>query len=181
MKNRTKGVIAGIAGLALLSGGTTFALWSGNATLTGATIKNGDLAVTATSITWVDASAVSQHPGATVDLGAWLMVPGDTLVGTTTITTTVKGDNLLAQLGVETTAATQNTGVTVTYAVTQGATTLGSGTLGDAIPAFPVVDGGHYTVTITATFPTGTLGSSAGQKATTTLQDIDVTLDQVRA
>ena len=28
MKNKTKGVIAGLAGLALLSGGATFALWT---------------------------------------------------------------------------------------------------------------------------------------------------------
>ena len=180
MKNRTKGVIAGIAGLALLSGGTTFALWQDNTNVTGGTITNGDLAVAATPITWVDNSADRPtHP--TVDLTTWKMVPGDTLVGTTTITTTVKGDNLVAQLGVETTAATQNTGVTVTYAVTQGATTLGSGTLGGAVAPFAVVDGGQYTVTLTAEFPTGDLGSSAGQNAATVLGNIDVTLDQVRS
>ena len=88
MKNRTKGVIAGIAGLALLSGGTTFALWQDNTNVTGGTITNGDLAVAATPITWVDNSADRPtHP--TVDLTTWKMVPGDTLVGTTTITTTM--------------------------------------------------------------------------------------------
>ena len=59
MNNKTKGAIAGIAGIALLAGGTTFALWNDDTTnANGGIITAGNLEVATVGTTqWVDTSA----------------------------------------------------------------------------------------------------------------------------
>src|SRR5690606_2413486 len=147
MNNKTKGVIAGIAGLALLGGGTTFALWSDSATLTGATITNGNLDVTATgTMAWADVS--SDTVGAPVSIpsiGDWRMVPGDALEGSQSLTVEVEGDNLVANLLVDTVSATLPAGVTATYDVLRGATVVADDiALGTDTPITDV-ESGTYT------------------------------------
>ncbi|UJP39806.1 alternate-type signal peptide domain-containing protein [Cellulomonas palmilytica] len=130
MKNKTKGVIAGLAGLALLSGGTTFALWSDSDSIPGGTITNGELGVSATSVGWFDvspdrtdvtvaATPVTELDGHTVDLQTWRMVPGDVAEGTYGLDVTLVGDNLVANLDVTSSGGTTPLpeGLVVSYQV----------------------------------------------------------------
>ncbi len=179
MNNKTKGVIAGIAGLALLGGGTTFALWSDSATLTGATITNGNLDVTATgTMAWADVS--SDTVGAPVSIpiiADWQMVPGDALEGSQSLTVEVEGDNLVANLLVDTVSATLPAGVTATYDVLRGATVVANDiALGTDTPITDV-ESGTYTVVLNVAFGAAATGS---MEATTALQNVTVSLSQVR-
>ncbi|MBO0899659.1 alternate-type signal peptide domain-containing protein [Cellulomonas sp. zg-ZUI22] len=206
MKNRTKGVVAGVAGVALLAGGTTFALWSDSADVAGGTITNGKLDVEASALAWVDASPDRADKGHAIsNLTTWRMVPGDVVEGTSEIDVTLVGDNLVAELGVDTTASDADlpAGMTVTYAVYDGATTtpVATGALGDDTslrfaasregqaagnptnPSPTIVVGADGTaelkVVVTATFSGAVTGTtSAG--AATDLSEIGVTLQQVR-
>src|SRR5690606_180399 len=118
MNNKTKGVIAGIAGLALLGGGTTFALWSDSATVAGGTITNGNLEVAAIgALAWVDASSPRVDEDHTIDPATWRMVRGDVVEGTQGLGVALQGDNLVAELTVDAPEAVLATGVTVTYDV----------------------------------------------------------------
>ncbi|MBO0923061.1 alternate-type signal peptide domain-containing protein [Cellulomonas sp. zg-ZUI199] len=206
MKNRTKGVVAGVAGVALLAGGTTFALWSDSADVAGGTITNGKLDVEASALAWVDASPDRADKGHAIsNLTTWRMVPGDVVEGTSEIDVTLVGDNLVAELGVDTTAAANlPTGMTVTYAVYDGATTtdpVATGALGKdsslrfaanregqaagnpTNPAPTIVVGTDGTaelkVVVTATF-SGTVTGTTSAGAATDLSKIGVTLTQVR-
>jgi len=125
MNNKTKGVIAGIAGIALLGGGTTFALWSDSATVAGGTITNGNLEVAAIgTLAWVDASSPRVDEDHTIDPATWRMVPGDVVEGTQGLGVALQGDNLVAELTVDAPEAVLATGVTVTYDVLHGATVV---------------------------------------------------------
>lgn len=177
MNNKTKGVIAGIAGLALLGGGTTFALWSDSDTISGATITNGQLSVDALgAMVWTDESNdVSGSPE--IDLDTFRMVPGDLLRGSQSLEVEVEGNNLVADLLVDTAAATVPTGVEVTYDVLQGSTVLASDVaLGTDTPLTDVASG-TYTVVVNADFSSAATGS---MEALTTLQGITVSLTQDR-
>lgn len=129
MKNKTKGVIAGIAGIALLTGGSTFALWSADVPLLGGTITNGDLDVAAIgTLSWQDVSA-DRTPRA-ITLADWRMVPGDTLEGTQGLDVVLVGDNLVADLALTDTGSTLPAGVTVEYDVVVGGDVVATALLG---------------------------------------------------
>ena len=209
MRNKTKGVIAGVAGLALLSGGVTYSLWSDTATVTGGTITNGNLDVAAIGpLAWVDVSpdrADSPHP--ITSLATWRMVPGDIIEGTQGIGVALEGDNLVATLEVSsaTDPATFPTGISVTYDVLQGVTPIasdvplgtattmrlaagragqGAGAPVNAPPTVVITDivvpaTPNLTVVLRATFDPATTGQVSVQ-ATTVLGDVAVSLDQVR-
>lgn len=131
MRNKTKGVIAGIAGIALLTGGSTFALWSADAPLAGGTITNGDLDVAAIgTLAWRDVSA--DRTPQDITLADWRMVPGDTLQGTQGLDVVLVGDNLVADLALTDTGSTLPTGVAVEYDVVVGGTVLATAPLGQS-------------------------------------------------
>lgn len=135
MKNRTKGAVAGVAGVALLAGGTTFALWSDSADLDGGTITNGNLDVAALQTTWKDVSYDRADSPHDIDLATWQMVPGDTIEGTQGFDVALDGDNLVADLTLaDTGASTLAPGVTVEYQVVQGDQVLGTAPLGTPVP-----------------------------------------------
>ncbi|SFJ80579.1 alternate-type signal peptide domain-containing protein [Cellulomonas sp. KH9] len=120
MKNRTKGVIAGAAGVALLAGGTTFALWSDSASVAGGVITNGNLDVAPVGTpAWQDVSDDRADGPHAIDIDTWRMVPGDVAEGTYGFQVALEGDNLVAELKVDTAdpAATLPTGMSVTYDV----------------------------------------------------------------
>lgn len=136
MKNKTKGVIAGLAGLALLSGGTTFALWSDSDSIPGGTITNGELGVTAASVGWFDVSPdrtdvtadltpVTDLDGHAIDLSTWRMVPGDVAEGTYGLDVTLEGDNLVANLDITSANGTVSLpeGLAISYRVYDAAGT----------------------------------------------------------
>lgn len=177
MNSKTKGVIAGIAGLALLGGGTTFALWSDSDTISGATITNGQLSVTATgSMSWQDVSDATA-PVDITSIGDFRMVPGDSLQGSQSLDVVVEGNNLVADLLVDTAAATVPADVEVTYDVLRGSTVLASDVaLGTDTPLTDVASG-TYTVVVNVDFDYDAEGSMGD---TTALQDITVSLTQDR-
>ncbi len=125
MNNKTKGVIAGIAGLALLGGGTTFALWSDSATVNGGTITSGNLDVAAAgNVVWYDVSddradATATTPVTNIaahaisSIGTWRIVPEDTIEATFPIAVALEGDNLVADLVVTNPTAITGAGGTI--------------------------------------------------------------------
>lgn len=126
MNKKTKGILAGAAGGALLLGaGGTFALWSDSATVQGGSITAGQLDVEAQPLAWWDVSPAGTilHngtpgnvtvprpggpetlPGADisvpVDGGTFRIVPGDELVGLGQFDFTLQGQNLDAVVSVD--------------------------------------------------------------------------------
>lgn len=134
MKNKTKGVIAGVAGLALLTGGATFARWTAEGTVAGGSITNGSLAVAAGDMEWQDVSEDRDDSPHDID-SDWLMVPGDTARGVQELTVELEGDNLVANLSVERgDDESLPDGVTVTYRLLDGdGEEIGDGDLDDDV------------------------------------------------
>lgn len=208
MHNKTKGVIAGVAGIALLAGGSTFALWKDSANVVGGVITAGNLDVaTSAALAWKDVSDDREnHP--IKDLTAFRMVPGDTIQGTLGIDAALEGDNMVADLGFtlagKPVAEKPNLAdkVDITYTVSDAngkpLEGLAGVSLGDAsrltlrstdngepadlgireVPA--ALDGKtDFVVVVTATFTGETTGRDYAQAAVD-LQHLGVTLTQSR-
>ena len=156
-KNRRKGVTAiaaVVAGVVLLAGGSTYALWSDSDDVRGGTITAGDLDLKAFEAFSFDVSADRADSDSTVINGAelpltfaedqagevtnlkvvddqltghsigklatWLIVPGDTVAVLFPYTVTLRGDNLVAELTIDSTemvAARENTDMVYHYAI----------------------------------------------------------------
>lgn len=101
-KKMTKVVTASALGLALLAGGSTYALWSANATAnTEAAITTGDLKVTASAPQgWSDVSNAAA-PKAIASLADYRLAPGSTVQLKQDINTIVVGDNISGILTVK--------------------------------------------------------------------------------
>ncbi|MBO3088481.1 alternate-type signal peptide domain-containing protein [Cellulomonas dongxiuzhuiae] len=203
MQNKTKGLIAGVAGIALLTGGSTFALWSASDSIDGGEIINGNLAVTAEeSLTWVDASEDRTGGNHPIDLTTWRMVPGDIARGTQTITVELTGDNLVADLGLSYVVPQGGiaTDVTATYTLFDGSEEIATGIYGEGKTVrFAANDDGQgstadttspdvavvvdadgtktLTVVVDVAFDRNATGSMKGSSV---LQNMAVTLGQVR-
>lgn len=121
---RRIGVLAGLAGVVLLVGGTTFALWSDDSLKSGGIIANGNLDIayqgvatywdvspgdpdrtTTTPVTGIDAAAVT-------DIGEYRIVPGDVLEANYGFAAALAGDNVVAGLTVDFPTAQPIPGVT---------------------------------------------------------------------
>lgn len=113
-------VIATMAGMALLVGGSTYALWSAEVTFEGGTITAGSMDIIAGTMNAWDVSpdrvnlsedittAASNDMSATtlkgtdkaalINLATWKIVPGDTVALVFPYKVTLEGDNLVAAL-----------------------------------------------------------------------------------
>lgn len=99
MQKKTTGVIAGVAGAALLMGGTTFALWSDSADAPGGQITAGNLDVALVGDpAWQDVSADRTDNPHPIDLSTFRIVPGDTIEGSYAVDLALEGDNMVANL-----------------------------------------------------------------------------------
>ncbi|MDR2114602.1 MAG: hypothetical protein LBO75_04910 [Bifidobacteriaceae bacterium] len=109
--NRVRGLIAGAAGVALLLGGSTFALWSVSDTKGDSTsVKAGSMSVTAGSeVTLYDVSAdranidgdtetVTGRPGHAVTVADLDLAPQDTIAVALPFKVSVVGDNVVGKL-----------------------------------------------------------------------------------
>jgi len=133
---RRKAILAGVAGFALLLGGSTYALWTSSANLAGGEITAGDLSIAPGTFAAYDISAdrvdstggTEIVPGGvkghTIDLGTgatdWKIVPGDEAALVFPYTITLVGDNLIAELKTSANAlitANANNDMTFEYAV----------------------------------------------------------------
>ena len=202
MQKKTTGVVAGIAGAALLMGGTTFALWSDSDTVDGAEISSGNLDVAVigdpgSQWSWEDISADRTDNSHEIDLADFRIIPGDTIQGTVALDVALEGENMVAALGAELGAADGDlTNLDIDIAVTDSAgepVTLNSE--GDMVLAS--MDNGNphpqtlttvgstldssadVTVTVTVTFPASTGGQDHVTESIA-LDGATVTLDQVR-
>ena len=96
----TKGVIIGAAGLALLVGGGTFALWFDNEDVPGGTINSGelDLALTGAGVWHADTCGGTTIP----NIALYLISPGDVVCLVQPMDVTVTGDDIAATFAVDT-------------------------------------------------------------------------------
>ncbi|WAC50370.1 alternate-type signal peptide domain-containing protein [Frigoribacterium sp. SL97] len=118
-KKATAGILAGAAGIALLAGGTTFALWSDETAKPAAAISNGDMSINVNDGTWADVSTGVAKP---LNPATFRSVPGDKLRFTVPITLVASGDNAGATLGVKsgsTVAQLASKNATATYSLTE--------------------------------------------------------------
>jgi alternate signal-mediated exported protein len=129
-KRRVTGLIAGVAGLLLLLGGSSFALWTQTAGLATNDINNGTLDISAAPTSaqvWYDVSSdrldntTTMVDGATtgqvINLSSFNLIPGDTIEGDLTYVTALKGDNMVADLQLSASAAPTLNGVSLKYNV----------------------------------------------------------------
>lgn len=134
-KKRRKGLIWVAGGMALLVGGSTFALWSATDLFTGGTIQAGDFnLVLAEDMTFWDVSGDRNDGGETVigtdgvqagheiaDIDTWRIVPGDKVAASFSADITLEGDNLVGLLSVDGLGSNDliNTAMTYTYEIYQ--------------------------------------------------------------
>jgi len=124
--------IAGAMAAALM-GGSTFALWSSNATFSGGTITAGDLNVALSApVSFYDVSADrtdatetvlgtdGSQKGHVIDaIADWRIVPGDKVAAAFSSDVTLSGDNLVAKLSITGLSAigTGNASMSWTYEI----------------------------------------------------------------
>lgn len=152
MNKATKGAIAaGAAGILLVGGAGTFALWSDSDAVDAGTVSTGVL-------------SLSVNPAGVWSEDLSTIVPGDTLTYTTTVTVNATGDNLTGELEIDETSFNAAFGALaadyVTASVTHDAVD-GAGLLVDDVNANLMTfaeSATAYTfdVTITVDFPTNT-------------------------
>jgi spore coat-associated protein N len=144
-----KGAIAlGAAGLLLLGGAGTYALWSDSVTLDGGTINAGqlDLAVTSPGA-WADVSTGT--PVAIADIDAFPVVPGDVLTYSLSATLTAEGENLEATLAADPASITGDADLLADMTITTAVSTDGVAITG---PITEANDGDEIDVVVTLTF-----------------------------
>ena len=206
MQKKTAGVVAGVAGAALLMGGTTFALWSDSADVDGATITAGNLDVavvpdetSGSSWSWSDISADrTDSPHTIANLADFRIIPGDTIQGTIALDVALEGENMVANLGFTPGAVTDaslnnldidldvysDSDLSAPVALGPGDTiqlaSADNGAPGSlsTVPA-TLDDTGDLYVVVTVTFPASTADQDLVQTAVS-LADSTITLDQVR-
>jgi alternate signal-mediated exported protein len=180
--------VASTLGLALLVGGSTYALWSASEGLdSSATITTGDLQVASTAVqSWYDVTD-AEAPVA-IDLANYQLAPGNTLKLEQDINIIVVGDNisgnLVADLSV---VGGANALADATFdlklvnkdgVVVATTTQLGPEGLSAAVESLPQTDpaGETYTAEITVALPSDASDASKGESIN--LSVIDFRLDQ---
>jgi alternate signal-mediated exported protein len=149
MHKPLQGAIAlGAAGLLLLGGAGTYALWSDSVTLDGGTINAGqlDLAVTSPGA-WADVSTGT--PVAIPDIAAFPVVPGDVLTYSLSATLTAEGENLEATLAADPASITGDADLLADMTITTAVSTGGVAITG---PITEANDGDEIDVVVTLTF-----------------------------
>ncbi|MBO3094187.1 alternate-type signal peptide domain-containing protein [Cellulomonas dongxiuzhuiae] len=210
MNKKTKGILAGTAGIALLTGGATFAEWSDDATQDGGTITSGNLEVAPVGTpTWYDVSSdrtdgadlaglLTGRNGHVVDAN-WRIVPGDTAVAEFGFAVALEGDNLVANIDLTDIEALEGNGATVDYKVFNAAGTEitpatgnlirlrgadGASDLGGAAITRTELDDtettADVTVVVEVTFPDTLEDRDRVQTVVADLTDVGVSLEQVR-
>lgn len=107
MENKTKGALAALLATGLAAGGATFALWSDSETVDGGIVTAGnlDIAVLDTSGAFDVSPDRADGPHAIADLSTWRAVPGDVVEMRFDLDMALEGDNLVASLNENVSAA----------------------------------------------------------------------------
>jgi alternate signal-mediated exported protein len=127
MHKPLKGAVAlAAAGLLLLGGAGTYALWSDSVTLDGGSVSSGQLAFADTTAgVWRDVS--DGAPGTTItDINTFVIVPGDILTYSLSTTLRAQGDNLAATLAAEPSSITGDAELLADIDVTTAVSTGGA-------------------------------------------------------
>lgn len=173
MNRFLKGAISGTAGIILLLGGAgSFALWNGTASAQAGTVQSGTMTIANTpgsSPAWT-----VTHGGVTTpiaSIGAFRIVPGDTLTLTQKVDISASGDNLSAILSLDPSSIViggDTASSELASALARTATMTIPGTLPAGLTAGPVpysykVTGalGTKTVTIVLSAPFDAAGTAA--------------------
>lgn len=104
MKQTTKGFLAGAAGLGLLLGGSTFALWTDSDNVPSSTITAGNLQVeVGQDAKWRDISpdrSITRWRGGhdIEDIEQFKIIPGDKIQAKYPVHVALEGDNMVAKL-----------------------------------------------------------------------------------
>lgn len=200
---RASVLLAGGAAAALLlgAGGATLALWSGSATFAGAPITAGDLNITRGDGFWQQVTpGVADPASGSLEMAAadFPSMPGDIVEVVIPIQTTLQGENLQAELSVDSRAALTSEladgSVVATYRVERADEDGTSSPVTEQIPVgtpttVPGLQGSSagrtddWLVIVTTEIrgdylwrPVTTVGPAAW-----TLDDLTVSLDQVRS
>lgn len=173
---RTRGVVAITAGAALLlGGGGTLAYWSVSHDAIVNDIQTGDLNLTLGTGSW-------KLNGTTVtDISTLRIVPGDTLVLTQPLNLTLVGNNLNAELEVDTSGLITSGGNPTTHVSVNSAVSGLTGT-GGIYPVTPATLASNPTVQATVTIAFDpTTPNREDVNATINLDKLTFTLAQVSA
>lgn len=192
MKRITKHVVAGTVAAAVVVGGVgSFALWSDTADLSGGSINSGSLAVQALDTTWIDASTDRPDSGKSIDLASFTAVPGDTLEGTYTVDADLTGDNMVAEVRVNSTglSGALAAGLNATYDMYVGGekkvsgAALGSGSTNVLIRAseLAAIPAGTEDIKVVVTAKFDPDAGVNLQESSAGLSGIGVNLTQVRS
>ena len=173
MHKPLKGAIAlGAAGLLLLGGAGTYALWSDSVDLEGGTINSGQLEfVDTTAGAWADASTGTPVPIA--DITTFLIVPGDVLTYSLSTTLRAQGDNLEATLAADPTSITGDATLLADVDVTTVVSTGGTPIVG---PITEANDEDVIDVVVTLAFDEAS--TNASQLDSIDLSGLELTVDQ---
>ncbi|MDR2381262.1 MAG: alternate-type signal peptide domain-containing protein, partial [Bifidobacteriaceae bacterium] len=100
---RFKGLVAGAAGVALLLGGSTFALWHDSISASFDDVKHGTLTIAASQVgakaydarnTQAESDALANENAKEITLSSFLAVPGDKLELDVPVEISASGDNM---------------------------------------------------------------------------------------
>lgn len=172
MNKATKGAIAaGAAGILLLGGAGTFALWEDTDSVDPASISTGVLTMGVGAGAWYDATAGTTGPIA--NIANFDIVPGDTITYTVPVTITAEGDNLDGEFKIEKTAfeaAAETAAPYLNVTVASNAASVPGLTVNGTTGVITFATATTYTVNVTVTVVFENVGGVVGQNA-----DIDLT------
>jgi alternate signal-mediated exported protein len=153
---RTKGVIAILAGTALLfGGGGTYAYWSTQQALTAGTVQSGDLNLSLGAGTWTLKGVLTPTAANVPNPANVRIVPGDVLTLTQPVTVTLVGDTIQANLSVITTTDLVPVNLQQYITVAFTAPGLGAQTGTNTYRVLPA-NSGTFNATVTITFAQNT-------------------------
>ncbi|SNT01684.1 alternate-type signal peptide domain-containing protein [Rhodococcoides kyotonense] len=181
MNKATKGAIAAAAaGVLLLGGAGSYALWSDSQTAPGGTVTAGELRLVPVNTgQWTEVSTTgSVAPGPIADISAFKMVPGDVLEYDASYTVAASGNNLTATI-----SASQDSIARTNISATDTPVTVTSkiGTTDIANNAVTSADNGKtVAVKVRLEFLSTTTGLN-GQNGSVGLTNFKIDLTQTRS
>jgi spore coat-associated protein N len=180
MNKATKGAIAaGAAGILLLGGAGTFALWEDTNSIDPAAISTGVLTLGVEPGEWTDVSDPLE-PADIANIGNFDIVPGDTITYTVPVTITAEGDNLEGEFKIDKTALNTSAAVApyLTVAVSNTAAADNAALAVDGNGVISFTTAATYTFDVIVTVDFQDVDDVVGQDANINLAALALTLEQ---
>lgn len=181
MNKATKGAIAaGAAGILLLGGAGTFALWEDTDAIDPAVISTGVLTLGVAAGEWKDVTA-PLTPVSIAEIADFDIVPGDTVTYTAPVTVTTEGDNLDAEFKIEKTTfetAAETAAPYLNVTVSSNAGSVSGLTVHPTTGVITFATPGTYTVNVVITVVFENVSGLVGQNADIDLTSLALKLEQ---